>query len=506
MKVITMSIRTRGEEIVSNMANANITPKSKFDLVYLIHCVIGLLLMFGFGNLPPITPVTPLGMKVLGIFIGCIYMWSFISCLWPSILGFIALGISGYAPFKTVLLNSFGDTTVQLVLFAMILFGGIEHSGATKYVSRWFLTRKIINGRPCVFSFVLIYTGYVISALGSTLPALLFIWSVLYSLFEDVGYKKGDKYVSIMMIGGLVGAFSGQFFKPFAGSPLMMIAAFEKVSGLKIDYLSYMSFNIIMQTLAIIVFCLLIKFVFKPDMSKIANISVDRFKKDKLPPMTIVQKIYFFCLFGFMALVIIPSALPQSIGIVAVLNQIGAHGVAMLLVVVLCAIKIDGKPVMNFKEIVGKYVAWDVYLLVAMAMVISTALTENSTGIKPFLINVLNPILGGQSSLIFSAIIMLFCICITQVANNAVMGVLLAPIMVAFAGKNGTNSIALMTLMVATLHIAIVTPAASPFAAVIHGNKDWITSGEVSRYGIILVIAFILLYWIVGIPLANLLF
>lgn len=480
--------------------------KSK-NTTYYIHCLIGFFFVFGFGNLPPIAPITPLGMKVLGTFIGCIYMWSFISCLWPSILGLIALGISGYAPLKTVLLNAFGDSTTILILFSMILFGAIDESGTTKYVSRWFLTRKIINGRPVVFSFVMIYTAYILSALGSTLPAILFMWAVLYNLLKDVGYKKGDKYTSLMVIGVLFGAISGQPFKPFAGSSLIMIAAFEKVSGTKIDYLSIMIFGFVMATLAIILFSLLIKFVFKPDMSKIANISADRFKEDQLPQMTLTQKIYLSCLFGFLALVVLPGILPkQPTGLIAVLRQIGPHGVAMSFVFILCMIKIGSKPILNFKEVVGRHVTWDVYFLVAMAMVISDALTIDSTGIKPFLIQTLNPLLSNNSPLVFTAIMATVGILITQVANNAVMGVLLMPIMYTFALQNGTNPTAVAVIMVYTLHIALITPAASPYAAVLFGNKDWIESKDITKYGTLVMFSMLALYLIIGIPLANLIF
>jgi len=479
----------------------------KIDWKYYLHCIIGLFLMFGFGHLSPIEPITSLGMKVLGIFIGCIYMWSFLSCLWPSILGLIALGISGYAPFKTVLLNSFGDTTSLLVLFAMILFGAIDQSGATKYVSRWFLTRRIINGRPIVFSFIMIYTAYVLSALGSTLPAILFMWAVLYNLLSDVGYKKGDKYSTLMVIGVLFGGISGQAFKPFAGSPLMMIASFEKVAGTKIDYLSIMLFGFIMSTLAIMLYSLLIKFVFRPDLSKIANISTERFKKDKLPPMTLIQRIYLFCLFGFMTFVVLPSIFtPRGNGIIAVLNQIGPHGIAMAFVVVLCMLKIEGKPILAFKEIVGRHVTWDVYFLVAMAMVISTALTVDSTGIKPFLTQTLNPLLGNHSPMVLTAILATFCIMITQIANNAVMGVLLMPIMYTFAMQNGMNATATAAIMVYVLHMALITPAASPYAAVLYGNKEWVEGKDIAKYGTIVMFGVLALYLLIGIPIANMIF
>ena len=44
------------------------------DTKYFIHSVIGIVIMFGFGYLPPFAPVTPLGMKYIGILLWMIYL------------------------------------------------------------------------------------------------------------------------------------------------------------------------------------------------------------------------------------------------------------------------------------------------------------------------------------------------------------------------------------------------------------------------------------------------
>ncbi len=365
--------------------------------------------MFGFRFLEPFGPITPVGMQVLGVFIGVIYLWSFVSVLWPSLLGMIALGLTEYGSMKDVFLKSFGDPITILILFAMILFGAIQHAGITKYISRWFLTRKMINGRPVVFSFILMYTTFVLAALSANiLPALLLMWSILYDVLKDVGYKKGDKYTTIMVIGTMFGAISGQASKPFTGSALMIIGSFEKVTNMQIDYLSYMFFGYVMSSLGILTFSLLIKFVLKPDMSRIANISTERFEKDKFPSMTLQQRILFACLFGYLILILLPSILPKTIGFVALIDKIGPWGVVFAFIVGLCMFKVDNKPIIDFKEIIGRYVTWDVYFLVCMAMVISSALTSEGTGIKEFATEALNPLLGDRSPIVFYAILIVF--------------------------------------------------------------------------------------------------
>lgn len=46
--------------------------------IVLIKFAIMLILTFGIGFLPPFGDVTPLGMKVLGVFVGTIFGWIFI--------------------------------------------------------------------------------------------------------------------------------------------------------------------------------------------------------------------------------------------------------------------------------------------------------------------------------------------------------------------------------------------------------------------------------------------
>lgn len=486
--------------------NTTNAPKPK-NTIYYVHCVIGLFFMFGFGMLEPIKPITVVGMQILGIFIGLLYSWSFVGILWPSLLGLAAIGLSNYGTMSDVLLRSFGDPVTVLVFFAMLLFGAIQHFGTTQYISRWFLTRKIINGRPVVFSFIFMITTYVLAALGaSILPALLFMWSILYNVLNDVGYKKGDKYTTIMVIGTMFAAISGQAAKPFTGSSLAIIAAFQKTAKVSIDYLPYMLFGFIMAILAITVYCLLIKYVFRPDMSKIANISTERFEAEKLPPMDLRQKILFGCLFGYLILVLLPSILPKSLAITTFLNRLGPSGIIILFIVGLCAFKYKGKPLMDFKEIAARYIVWDIYLLIAVAMVISSALVDPKTGINLLLNNIMNPLLGEHSPLGYAVILAIMSVILANVANHAVVGIIIMPIVYSFSIKNGADPQGMVTLVTFGLHVGMLTAAASPFAALLLANKDWVDPNDVIKNGAIVVLAMMVLYVVVGAPLALIIF
>lgn len=136
------------------------TSTAKRDKLYL-HVFITALLMFGFGCLPAPDPITPLGMKMLGVFLGLIYGWSFSSLAWPSIMGMLALIMTGSISFDQLLSLGFGNTTVVFLLFVFMFTAAIEQEGLTEYLAYWSISRKVLIGRPWVLSFAVLFGAMI---------------------------------------------------------------------------------------------------------------------------------------------------------------------------------------------------------------------------------------------------------------------------------------------------------------------------------------------------------
>ena len=85
---------------------------------YWIHVAICLFITFGFGKLPPFGPVTPLGMNIIGIFLGVLYGWIFIEIVWPSLMGLLALMLIGGMKPVDVFHRSLGDPIVQMTFLS----------------------------------------------------------------------------------------------------------------------------------------------------------------------------------------------------------------------------------------------------------------------------------------------------------------------------------------------------------------------------------------------------
>lgn len=190
---------------------------NKKEIKYYIHSVIGLVLMFGIGFIPPMDPITPIGMKIIGIFVGMCYLWTTVEMLWPSVVCIFALAFTGYAPMTNVLQVTFGAEAVWLSVFAMAIMAAIANAGLNDHIIAAFLGSKIINNRPWVFTFVFfIAVSVFCSCVNSTVGYFLF-WAILADFAARFGYKKGDRYIVLMLIGvGAIGHMAANLI-PFRG-------------------------------------------------------------------------------------------------------------------------------------------------------------------------------------------------------------------------------------------------------------------------------------------------
>lgn len=478
----------------------------KSDAKYYVHSVIGLILMFGIPLIPPVEPITHIGMQIGGIFIGLVYLWSTVGLFWPSLLGIVAFAFTDYIDMNGMF-ACFSAYLPMLMLFCMILFGAIGDCGLTRYIAHWFLKRKIINGRPSVFNFLFFMAVFAVSAIVDPLMAMLVLWPTMYIIFEEVGYQKTDTYCKIMLVASFVAVTLGQSTLPFFGGQLVILGAFEVASGIPTNYMAYIVFNIVTSIVVLAVVTLVIKFVLRPDMSKMAAISVEQINKEELPPMNVQQKAYVFVTVLFFIFALGPSVLPADWAITQFMNDINLVGFTILALAVLAFIKVDGKPILEPVRICKEYVMWDLYLLVVVCVFLAGSLMAPETGLREWLVGVLTPVFSVGGPLFFSVVLIVIGALVTNVANNAITGAILMQIIVAMGPVVGVQNQAALAMTVCLVtFMAILTPAGSPYAAVFHSNKDKISSGEILKYGSIMMVAGLLVYIVIGVPLANLMF
>lgn len=476
-----------------------------------IHILIGLAVIVFFWTVPPFDPITKIGMRCVGAFLAMVYWWSAVDTMWPSLLGLFLLGVSGYGGgMNAVWLNSVGNYTVLLTLFAMVLFGAVDEVGDTRYIAKWFLTKKLFKGRPYVFLSVFYACCFALGALVSPITSLIILWPISLGLMNTLGIERCDKIWSYFFVGMFLVTTLAQPFFPFMGAQLVPISAFAGMTAqmgnpMTVPMLTYMLTDLIMTTLIMAVYLLALKFVVRVDVSKLKAVDPQMIEVQmQLPKMNFQQKAYLYMIPLYLIMLLLPNFI-QGNPICDFLGSIGPLGVTVFWVVIFAVVKHNGQPLLNFKEVAYKQFNWGIFFMIAAAVYGANSLSNEATGVVPFLIKVLNPILGGRPEMVFVALMFTVALIVTNFANNAAMAVVLLPVAITFSNQLGIDPIPVVMGIILMVFVAMLTPAASPHAGMMHGRKDIYTTGEILKIGFPMCVVTLLLYIFVGYPLMKVL-
>lgn len=475
-------------------------------LFYAVNSVICLALMLGFGHLQPIGSITPLGMDILGIFIGLIYGWSTVGTIWPSLVGILAMGFTDYATVSVAIKEAMGNDVVWQLFFIMAMLAPIESEGVANHISKFFLSLGFVKGRPWVFTLVFLFATYILSASTSGTATILLMWAILYSILSSVGYTNKDRYTSLMIFGVVYASVLGFATFPFKGPALAILRSYTAASGNVVDNALYMLVIIPISIIMLLGFIAMMRFVFRPNLDKLKNIDLDAyFASQKLGKMTFRQRILLGILILSILLMFVPSILPKTWAAAVFLNTLGTSGAMTLIIALMVGIRVEGRPLLAFKQAAPK-IQWGIVFLVMAALYVAGALCTEGTGVTQFFYDLLYPILGGRSESTFTLLGLLSGVILTNFGNNAAMGVVLMPIIHAFTLESAFDPYTIVTLVTMIVFVALLTPIASPHAALLHGNKEWISTKNVYLYGIAMTIWSILVAFVIGLPLARMIF
>ena len=480
--------------------------RKKIDLKWL-HTIIVFLLMFGFGQLPPIAPITELGMRVLGVFLGMLYGWSACSILWPSLLGMISLGMTGALPsISKTISTGFGADIFIFMMFFFILIEALNECGLISFITNWLLTRRMISGRPWLFATILFFIGYILCACGQFYAAIFVVWGMWYDIFKRIGAKPYEKLPMLMLTGTVLAVNLGGMIFPFLNAPLVMLGAYSAMTNEVINFAKYFIFMVPFTVVLYFEFFLLCKYVFKVDLSPL----------NKIDPQSIIvggelqinrrQKVMAIYFILVLIVLFIPGCCPKSWAIVQILSNFGNTGITISAIVGLLLIRVDHEPLLDFRKAAASGVNWDILMMVIMITMMSGHLSNEATGIAAFIGQALTPILGGKSTFVFITIFIVSAALLTNVMNNVVVCILFMPVLVAFGPSLGIENWGIVTLLVVACHLAVLTPAASPSAAILFANTEWLELKRVFKYILPTFIVWIVTLVVLGTPLVSLLF
>ena len=469
----------------------------KKDHKYL-HFAITLAIMLLFRFIPPIGSITPYGMAIIGIFIGMIYGWSVDAgnLIWTSLLGLFALALTDYGTAGNALAAAFGNESVMLMLLGMFFLGMLQDSNLTQWLSNKLLSAKFTHGRPWLLTALIVIGPALATILVNQTLVALIMFVVYQSIFEQAGYKKGDLYPAMVLMGFMVVCSVAFSLLPFRGWCLMTVGMAMQ-SGVDIN----MGGWIISETVTLIVTCIgwMVVMFITPgcNVDRLKNVDITKYQKE-LKPLNKRQKVVLFILVANIVGCIFLSFAAGDTGIRMYFGKIGVYGWVIFLIALAMIWKVDGEPVLN-KKTAASYFYWDLILVVASAMVVAGQITDEATGITAAIGQLIAP-LFGLSNFMFLFILGMITFILTNFANNVAVTITMMTIAMAMAAQADFNLQA--ALMVITVYgvIGLLTPAGSVNGAMIHAH-EFTTTKSAYISGIIMIVFLTIVMALVLIPL-----
>ena len=474
--------------------------------MYVMHVALIIFLMFGFGFLPELGPISHYGMQVLGVFIGCIYGWMIGQYVWPSVLGLIALGLCGDNSVSAVLSSAYGNQTLFLVLWSLIFCYAIERSGLLRIATNAILANRFASRGP----WYLCVTFWTASAVGSCLatnsaPVILLMWSIFYGVMDCLGIARYDKYSQVVMVGITVCGYLGQIILPFNAGTQVVLGIMTSVDvSLSINYMYYILTCLLINIMTIPAMIVFFKYIvrIKAPFGKLDK-NVIVIKKEK---MTTAQKLVLSYAVILCLGMVLPPFLPSQWGLAQLLNNIGVNGMFALVNIAMMLTLSKGESLQDVTESLRKGVSWDIYFLVGTALAISPILVQADTGISVLLNRLLTPILADRSAFAFMALAIIIGTIITNFINNAVTMTLLIPLSYSFMQTSGGSFVGLCVIFAIVLLQGVVMPSGSGNAALMHGNSAYLQPMAIYKYAALDMVVLVLICIIIGIPVVNILF
>ncbi len=499
-----------------------------------VHTIIGLIIMFSGYFLPNLTKLVPandkllamgmqavdgnvlisitdMGMVIAMTFFGVVYLWTFVDTVWPGLLGLAAIIASNVQPAPKLLNLFLGNPMVVMIFFLSIFAAAIIYSGLAQWIAKFLMTRNFVNGRPWVFTATIMVTTYLVAFCDQTTACFL-MWPVLFSVFEQVGFKKGDKYVSVMVVYICICALLSFASDPFKGGAFYLLSNLSSLAANSssdlnapaLNILAYLCFGVLISVVSLALLLFFMRFVYRVDITPLKKIDVEFLKKDPLPPMNGMQITVLATFAGYALWLLLPSIIGTDNIVGAFLHR--THMAASLFAVLaISCIVIKGKPAVDIMT-ANKFFPWRVLLLFAVALFLVYLLSGKGTNVALYMEYVLRDVLEGMNFTMLSIAVATLGIVLTNFCNSVVLGLMLTPVLIAVANAFGYSSAPMLACFIYAVLIAACTPAASPFAALLYGNTKWADTGTMIKYAVISSAVILGVVICVGMPVANILF
>jgi len=457
--------------------------KQKNPYLHFIIAVIITALLWIF--LKPTNGLTEIGVRTVAVTVGTLYLWLTVNTHWTSIFFMGLLVMVGAMKPNEVWAGSMGHFSVISMIVFMILNYALQQTGVIDLVCQWFITRKIVKGRPYVFLAMFFASMLVLGMFMDNLSLAVIYVGIARVLAEKLGVEKGNSFYTCMFIGVIWIDIVISIASPIAHAPcLILMGLMEAQLGIAVSYAQWFAAGVPFAIVMFLVIMLVVN-IWKPDKSVYDSYDADEERKN-MPTLSKQGKISLVVFIVMLFLIIVPELLKNSGGFWAYFSGIGTIVIGILAVTVLCVIHIDRKPVLNMPDAL-KTLPMGAIIFAGVVCVMSTPITSELTGINVWMSTVLQSVFSGMSPILVTIILSVVALIMTNFLSNVVTMTLFFQIGVALMSGGDMNMGAFSLIIGFVAAMACLTPAACAPMPLIFGPGH-VTMGNTLRPNIIFLV------------------
>jgi len=485
---------------------AEIQLKNDNKKIYIV-LLIGLIVAFGIGSLPPFLQVTEIGMRTLGVFTACILYWLFGYITWGSLLGLVLMAL--YVPsnnMTAILSNAYGAAVLQLVFWCLVFCYGLQRCGVLDYCAKLILSSKWSTKSPWTLAVSFWLAALVCSAITTNSAAATFmIYPIFYDVAKRLGIQPRSGYCAMVLIFITTFTAIGLVMLPYSAGLWTPVGIMMAVApDLSIPVLKLCLVNIVLCFGTLVIAALLLKIFLATGFIK-ADFSMDNVSeivnKNELQ-LTPQIKWGFFYIILMTLIISVPTLIKGDGLILSLINKIGTIGAFPFCVVLMCLTRVNGEPLLDLVDAMKKGVPWGIYFMLGTALLVAGAIVNGDCGISASIGAALAHLQLGNNPYILMASFLILGLVVTNCINNVVTMQLLIPIMTPLFLSLGINPVICIGLAAVLLDHGNVMPSGSPLGAYMHGNSEWNSGKQVYGYATLGSICLAISTAILALPLA----
>ena len=233
---------------------------------------------------------------------------------------------------------------------------------------------------------------------------------------------------------------------------ILGIGIYEGATGESLSLFSYLAFGVPTGLILFVLLCVAVRLLTRPDMSKFKDFKIENVVK-KQGPMTLREGTTAVVFFVTVIMWILPGVL-KMFSDTAWVNAFNSFGItfwAILSVVVMAVIHIDGRPLLDVRTVVNQSINWGILIFISIGVYLGSAMSADSTGIVAAIQQNITPLTQSVAPVVVVFVIATVSVLMTNFASNVSTITVMTAVGVALAASSGgaisAVGIALVTTM-----------------------------------------------------------